>query len=163
MDELHKYPVPPHHVWYMYASGRPVTVYGKLSDYFLSQNIGAEKFNLYGIPEEKYQEMLDRFNAMPFVITKMSDPVGIQVQSRNVDCIRAMQVLLDRIGITFDNVLSIGDSLILDGQMMQHAAIGVTLENAPQEVKDIADYVTDRYDEDGFAKAVRKLILKEGN
>ena len=93
MDNLYKYPVPPHHVWYMYASGRPVTVYGKLSDYFLSQNIGAEKFNLYGIPEDKYREMLDRFNALPYVLTKMSDPVGIQVQSRNVDCIKAMQTL----------------------------------------------------------------------
>ena len=47
-------------------------------------------------------------------------------------------------------------------EMMQHAAIGVTLENAPDDVKAIADYVTDRYDEDGFAKAVEKLILKEG-
>lgn len=162
MDNLYKYPVPPHHVWYMYASGRPVTVYGKLSEFFLSQNIGAEKFNLYGIPEEKYQEMLDRFNSLPYVVTKMSDPVGIQVQSKHVDCIKAMQVLLDRIGITFDEVLSIGDSLILDGDMMQHAAIGVTLENAPDNVKAIADYVTDRYDEDGFAKAIEKLILKEG-
>ena len=76
--------------------------------------------------------------------------------------VKAMQILLDRIGITFDNVLSIGDSLILDGDMMQHAAIGVTLENASDDVKAIADYVTDRYDEDGFAKAIEKLILKEG-
>ena len=106
--------------------------------------------------------MLERFNALPYVLTKMSDPVGIQVQSRNVDCIKAMQVLLDRLGISFDNVLSIGDSMVLDGEMMQHAAIGVTLENAPDDVKAIADYVTDRYDEDGFAKAVEKLILKEG-
>ena len=161
MDNLWKYPVPPHHVWFMYGTDRPVTVEGKLSDYFLENNVGIEKINLYGIAESEFQEMRDRFDSMPFAITKLSEPVGIQVSSRDVDCIEAMQVLLDRIGITFDNVLSIGDSLLLDGQMMQKAAIGVTLENASDDVKAIADYVTDSYDNDGFAKAIEKIILKE--
>ena len=161
MDNLWKYPVPPHHVWFMYATDRPVTVEGKLSDYFLENNVGIEKINLYGIPESEFQAMRERFDSMPFAITKLSDPVGIQVSCRDVDCIEAMQVLLDRIGITFDNVLSIGDSRLLDGQMMEKAAIGVTLENASDDVKAIADYITDSYENDGFAKAIEKIILKE--
>ena len=55
--------------------------------------------------------------------------------------------------------MSIGDGMALDSLMIRKAAFGVTLENAPDELKDIADYVTDRYDRDGFAKVVEKFIL----
>jgi len=159
MDELWKYPVPPHHVWYMYTSGRPITVYGKLSDFFLSQNIGAEKFNLYGIPKDMFQSMLEKCQAFDFAGISLSEPVGIQVSNRPDRRVPAMEILLKRLGYTWDNVMSIGDGMPLDGLMIQKAAFGVTLENASDEVKKIADYVTDRFDEDGFAKVVEKYIL----
>jgi len=161
IDNLHRYPVPPHHVWYMYASGRPVTVYGKLSEWFISQNVGAEKFNLYGIPQNDFGTLWNSFNELPYVVTRTSEPVGIQISCRNTNSLKAMQTILDRIGCTFDNVMSIGDSMLLDGPMITHAALGVTLQNASEQVKAIADYVTDCYDEDGFAKAVEKLIFGE--
>ena len=55
--------------------------------------------------------------------------------------------------------MSIGDGMALDSLMIKNAAFGVTLENASDELKSIADYVTDRYDQDGFAKVVEKFIL----
>jgi hypothetical protein len=159
MDNLWKYPVPPHHVWYMYTSGRPVTVYGKLSDFFLSQNIGAEKFNLYGIPEKEFQPMLEKAKSFDFAGISLSDPVGIQISDDPKLRVPSMEILLDRLGCTWENVMSIGDGMALDSLMIRKAAFGVTLENAPDELKQIADYVTDRYDEDGFAKVVEKFIL----
>lgn len=159
MDNLWTYPVPPHHVWYMYTSGRPVTVYGKLSDYFLSQNIGAEKFNLYGIPEKEFQPMLEKARSFDFAGISLSDPVGIQISDDPKLRVPSMEILLERLGCTWDNVMSIGDSMPLDGLMIEKAAFGVTLENASDELKQIADYVTDRFDEDGFAKVVEKFIL----
>ena len=159
MDNLWKYPVPPHHVWYMYSSGRPVTVYGKLSDYFLSQNIGAEKFNLYGIPGDLFQPMLEECRKFGFAGISLSEPVGIQISDNPALRVPSMEILLDRLGCTWENVMSIGDSMPLDGLMIEKAAFGVTMENAPDELKHIADYVTDRYDRDGFAKVVEKFIL----
>lgn len=159
MDNLWKYPVPPHHVWYMYTSHRPVTVQGKLSDYFLSQNIGAEKFNLYGIPEDEFQGMLEKAKSFDFAGISLSEPVGIQISDDPKLRVPSMEILLERLGCTWENVMSIGDSMPLDGLMIKKAAFGVTLENASDEVKAIADYVTDRFDEDGFAKVVEKFIL----
>ena len=159
MDNLYKYPVPPHHVWYMYASKRPVTVYGKLSDYFLSQNIGAEKFNLYGIPEKDFEPMLEECKKFDFAGISLSDPKGIQISDDPKLRVPSMEILLDRLGCTWENVMSIGDGMALDSLMIRKAAFGVTLENASDELKGIADYVTDRYDRDGFAKVVEKFIL----
>lgn len=159
MDNLYKYPVPPHHVWYMYTSGRPVTVYGKLSDFFLSQNIGIEKINLYGVPEDMFGPLKEKYESMDFAGVSLSDPLGIQVSDKPSLRVPSMEILLKHLGVTWDNVMSIGDGMALDSLMIRKAAFGVTLENAPDELKDIADYVTDRYDRDGFAKVVEKFIL----
>lgn len=159
MDNLWKYPIPGHHVWYMFTSGRPVTVYGKLSDYFFSQNIGAEKFNLYGIPEKDFLELQETLQTFDFAEISLSDPVGIQISNKTEISVTAMELLLNRLNCTWDNVMSIGDGMVLDSLMISRAAFGVTLENAPDQLKNIADYVTDRYDKDGFAKVVEKFIL----
>jgi len=143
----------------MYTSGRPVTVYGKLSDFFLSQNIGIEKINLYGIPEDMFEPLKKEYESMDFAGVSLSDPLGIQVSDKPDLRVPAMEILLKHLGVTWDNVMSIGDGMALDSLMIKKAAFGVTLENGAPELKKIADYVTDRYDRDGFAKVVEKFIL----
>lgn len=46
--------------------------------------------------------------------------------------------------------------------MISHAALGIAMKNAPDEVKAHADYVTTRTnDEDGVAEVLKKFILKD--
>lgn len=42
-----------------------------------------------------------------------------------------------------------------DIQMLQHVAIGIAMGNAGDEVKQVADYITDSVDEDGIQKALK--------
>ena len=42
-----------------------------------------------------------------------------------------------------------------DISMLRHAAIGVAMGNAKEEVKQVADYVTASIDDDGIAKALK--------
>ena len=72
-----------------------------------------------------------------------------------------METLLAHLGLTFDNVMSVGDSMGMDASMVGRAALGVAMENGDERLKAIADFVTDRFDRDGFAKAVEKFILCE--
>ena len=160
LDELWKYPVPPHHVWYL-ESGKQVGVYGKLSDFFRTQNIGVEKFNLYGVPEELQQPIIDGLRVRPYVEFLDGTSENIQFYSTNTDRVKAMETLLDHLGLTFDNVMSIGDSMGMDASMISRAALGVAMENGDERLKKIADAVTDRFDRDGFAKAIEKFILCE--
>lgn len=158
LDELWKYPVPPHHVWYL-ESGKQVGVYGKLSDFFRTQNIGVEKFNLYGVPEPLQQPIIDGLRVRPYVEFLDGTSENIQFYSTNTDRVKAMETLLDHLGLTFDNVMSIGDSMGMDASMISRAALGVAMENGDERLKGIADAVTDRFDRDGFAKAIEKFIL----
>lgn len=161
LDELWKYAVPPHHVWYL-ETGKQVGVFGKLSDFFLQQNIGIEKINLYGVREDMQQPIIEGLKARPYVEFLDGSTKDIQFYCTATDRVKAIQTLLDRLGLTFENVMSIGDSMGMDSSMISRAALGVAMGNADEKLKELADVVTDRSDQDGFAKAIEKYILGEG-
>jgi len=158
LDELYRYPVPPHHVWYL-ESGKQICVFGKLSDFFLEQNIGVEKFNLYGVPEEKQKKFAEFLKTKSYVDFLDGTSRDVQFYSTNTDRVRAMQTLLDRLGLKFENLMSIGDSMGMDSSMISRAGLGVAMANADDELKRIADVVTDASYEDGAAKAIETYLL----
>ena len=45
--------------------------------------------------------------------------------------------------------------------MIKYAGVGVAMANAQEEVKAAADYITASNDEDGVAKVIYEMILKE--
>lgn len=66
-------------------------------------------------------------------------------------------------GITFvlehfgmDTYIALGDSLN-DMEMLEHAAIGICMGNGCEELKEIADLLTDTVDQDGVYQALKKL------
>ena len=70
---------------------------------------------------------------------------------------------IDRIGelygFTPDQTIAIGDGFN-DLSMIQHAALGAAMANAPEGVKECADYITARTNnEDGVAEVLGKYIL----
>ena len=57
-----------------------------------------------------------------------------------------------------ENTIACGDGYN-DISMVKYAGIGVAMENAVDEVKQVADYVTASNNEDGIAKVVEKFVL----
>lgn len=154
--ELEKYPVPPHHVWFL-ELGRQVEV-EKPSEFFLKNNIGVEKFNLYGVPEEKQQPLIRALEETGIVLITGGAGTDIQFFPKRQDRTKAVDALFARLGYGYENVMSLGDSK-LDEMMIKKAAIGVAVANAPESVQQSADYVTARFDKDGVAKAIEKFLL----
>ena len=157
-DALHLFPVPPHHVWYV-LTGRQIPINGKLSDYFLNHRLEVEKFNLYGVPEEKQEPFMEQLKSMDFVNFLDGTPFNMQFTSSALDKVAAIQALLDHLGLTFEHVMSIGDSIIMDGCIMEKSALAVAVGNAPEELKDIAHDVVNDFDKDGLAEAIEKHLL----
>lgn len=157
-DHLERYPVPPHHVWFIEA-GRQIAV-EQPSRYFYENGIGVEKVNMYGIPQELQQEIYDAVENSG--VAHITDPLGKNMQffPLGLNRTRGIQAVLDKLGISMDQVMSIGDS-VLDVDAIKASGIGVAVGNAPQWLKDQADFVTAPYDEDGVAIAIEKYILNE--
>ncbi|MFV0555501.1 MAG: Cof-type HAD-IIB family hydrolase [Lactovum sp.] len=69
-----------------------------------------------------------------------------------------IQFVLEYLELSQKDSLAFGDSAN-DIEMIQYAEVGVAMGNAIQEVKAVADIITDNISEDGIYKAFKKLQL----
>ena len=155
-EHLERHAVPPHHVWF-FEAGRHVVV-DSLSEYFLKNNVGMEKENIYDVPKEKQEALYRAFEDTGLVW--LTDPPGslIQFFPKDLDRSVAIAALLKHIGIGFEQVMSLGDG-VMDIPAIKAAGLGVAMGNAPDRVKAEADYVTAPFDQDGVAQAIERFIL----
>ena len=77
--------------------------------------------------------------------------------SQGIDKGAALKSALDKLGIEVKDCIAFGDAGN-DITMLQFAGVGVAMANAQDEVKAVADYITDDNNHDGIAKALVKYI-----
>ena len=92
----------------------------------------------------------DNIPGLPITIGEISDP--------NVNKGHAMMDLCHHYGVTADDCVAFGDSRN-DSEIIFAAGVGIAMGNADAELKDIADLVCDRCENDGIAKAPHNLGL----
>ena len=93
---------------------------------------------------------LDLYPSSPFFIEAV--PMGV---AKDV----SLGALLDRMGLTRENLMACGDGLN-DRSMLEFAGVGAAMQNAEDAVKAAADYVTVAdNNHDGVAEAIEKFIL----
>lgn len=85
-------------------------------------------------------------------------PTNIEVNPLGVNKASSVEKVCQRLGITMDEVMAVGDSLN-DIKMIEQAGLGVAMGNAQQKIKDVADVVTDKNENSGVAQAIMKFIL----
>lgn len=101
------------------------------------------------------------------ITARYSRPVEMRAKGLNIDLVfqdaYPKQEYYDRVlkefGVSDEQVCYIGDDLA-DIPVMNRAGIGVAVNNASQENKDAADYVTHRCGGNGAVREVIELILK---
>lgn len=71
---------------------------------------------------------------------------------------RGIDEIIRYFGLSLEETMAFGDGGN-DIPMLCHAAIGVAMGNANEEVKAVADYVTTSVDEDGIAHALKHFAL----
>jgi hypothetical protein len=152
-----EYPVPSHHIWYLEAGIQKAVK--KPSEYFLENRMGIEKINIYGMPEHLQEEIFEAVTATGVIKhTRGGAGPDLEFQSKDLDKVRALDVLLEKLNLSYDNVMIIGDSSS-DIDVIRKAAVGVAMGNSPDWIKEEADYVTGTNDQDGVANAIEHFIL----
>lgn len=73
---------------------------------------------------------------------------------------RGIDEMIRHFGIQLEETMAFGDGGN-DISMLRHAAIGVAMGNAKEEIKEVADYVTDSVDEDGIRNALQHFGIIE--
>ena len=69
----------------------------------------------------------------------------------------AVKFVSERLGLAPAEIIAMGDNYN-DVEMIQFAGIGVAMGNAPDDIKAVADYVTDTNNNDGVRKAMEKFF-----
>ena len=86
-----------------------------------------------------------------------SQPRYLEVMHQQASKTNAIKLLMAKYGIKQDEIIAIGDNYN-DKNMIEFAGIGVAMGNAPDEIKKVADYITDTNNNEGVAKALKKFF-----
>ena len=97
----------------------------------------------------QFMPRIDVYHSAPFFVEAM--PIGVNKGE-------SLAILLEKLGMTSDNLLACGDSGN-DLAMIKLAGIGVAMGNAEDYVKEAADFVSADNDHDGVAEAIEEFIL----
>lgn len=77
---------------------------------------------------------------------------------KGIDKAYAVEVLLSHLGVDKADTIAFGDAKI-DIPMLDYCALGVSMGNGGDEIKAMADYITDDVEADGLYKAFKALKL----
>lgn len=89
-----------------------------------------------------------------------SAPFFLEFLNKSVNKGEGLRALAEYLDIKQEEIMSFGDAGN-DLHMIEFAGMGVAMENAFPEVKEIANYITKSNEEDGVAYAVEQFILKK--
>lgn len=120
-----------------------------------------------GINKMLWYDEIDRINAFeremhgllgPSMNFHTSQPFFLEFVDVNASKAIALEKLGEHYGIRREEMIAIGDGYN-DISMLEYAGMGVAMGNAPDDIKQRADYVTLSNEEDGVAHVIEKFIL----
>jgi len=112
------------------------------------------KLTIPGAYHEEDGEFLSEWFTV-YNMERWSDTVSFGVSKAT-----GMQHMLDRIGISREDCIGIGDGAN-DLPMLEFAGLGVAMGNAPESVRAAADAVTETWENDGVAVMIEKYVLNQ--
>ncbi len=86
-----------------------------------------------------------------------SKPTFLEIMNKQASKKNALKLLMGRYNIKREEIIAIGDNFN-DKEMIEFAGLGVAMGNAPDEIKAVADYVTNSNNDDGVSLALKKFI-----
>ena len=105
----------------------------------------------------KAREELESLNTNMEIVSSWND--NFEVMRNGSTKGDAVRYLANYFEIDKEEVMCIGDSEN-DLSMIKYAGTGIAMGNASEDIKSVADYVTDTNVNDGVAKAINKFVLK---
>jgi Cof subfamily protein (haloacid dehalogenase superfamily) len=118
---------------------------------------GASEANLIGSAR---WGVVERLRSSGRFECSSSTPLNLEVNPLGVNKAFGLRLLCDSLGIEKHEVAAIGDGFN-DIEMLRWAGLGIAMMNAPNEVRQAADGVTETCEHDGVAKAVEQIVLAQ--
>jgi Cof subfamily protein (haloacid dehalogenase superfamily) len=111
-----------------------------------------------GDPEylkEHYKDMMEPFKDT--LSCMFTAPFYFEYTAEGIDKAKALDTVLIPMGYKKEEMIAFGDGHN-DASMVKYAGIGVAMENAVDDLKEVADFITLSNEEDGIAYALSKYL-----
>jgi len=144
---------------------------GIMTDGGLYLSDSGEEFKRFNSLDGHGLKMLRASGVEPAIITgRMSRCVELRAKNLGIahlyqgveNKLAAMQDLLGRLGITLDAAAFMGDDVV-DLPVMRRVALAVSVPEAPQIVRSLSHYVTQRQGGHGAVREVCELLMSSQN
>lgn len=124
----------------------------------LEQEFCANKLLCMGVPHEiDRAENFLKATGFEHLNIHKSKTTYLEITNLNASKKQGIQKLLDIYELNPQQIIAIGDNFN-DVDMLQFSGTSVVMGNAPDEVKQVATFVTDTNNNDGIAKALERLF-----
>ena len=131
----------------------------ELKEYLRKKGESVQKLQLYFTD---MQERARQFETLPEMFPDMafttSVPFNIEINSSAATKGQGLAALCKLLGIKAEEVLAFGDDRN-DADMIRFAGVGVAMENAIEELRAAADWVTASNSEAGVARGIERFVL----
>ncbi len=130
---------------------------------FGEKNLFRDDLNKVSFILESYQDYLDAVKEFPNLKvgtwggageTALFGDVGV----KDITKAHAIEVLLKYLGADKKDTIAFGDAKI-DIPMLEYCEVGIAVGSGGEEIKAMADFVTDAVEDDGIYNAFKKLNL----
>lgn len=139
----------------------PVQFVDSLGDALRDRPIAAPKIDvMFASKSEKERAVTTLRKAFEDINIVECSREKIDILPANVSKLRGLQLLGEHLGIDLKEMVAIGDSLE-DAQIIEYAGLGVAMGNAPDEVKQAADWVTRSNVERGVEYVIKEHFRKQ--
>lgn len=133
----------------------------KVDDFLRDVQHPINKCLIVGNPEPLHELELEMAEHLKGIMSVFrSAPFFIELVPGEVDKAKMLEVLLERLGIKRSELMACGDGYN-DLTMIEYAGLGVAMNNAVDEVKARAQFITLSNEDDGVGYAVDRFILGE--
>lgn len=115
------------------------------------------------LPEETCDAVIDDFNEnFPGDLTAVTSGFGaVDVIQTGIHKAWGLQLLMDKYGISSDEMMAFGDGGN-DIEMLKLVRYSYAMDNAPQLVKDAAEFVAPHHREEGVLQILETFLVQEG-
>lgn len=148
---------------YQFYDSGDATTSGKLPEHVAAKT---GKLVISGVTDDDVIKILEELTAIEGIA---AHPVHLSwdghhlkdIHITNIEATKktAIEKLLEILQVKHEEVIGVGDGLN-DMPLFSSVGFKVAMGNAPQELKDQADYVAPSLDEDGVADVVQKFVLE---
>ena len=113
-------------------------------------------------------ETIDDVEEVKLLLKQLNDQIEwvesntfqLEITSKHVNKLFGLQYVCDQLGISSNHVVAIGSSMA-DYYMLQYAGLGVAMQNSPDSLKKIADWVTRSVENNGVSYMIMEHFRKQ--